>query len=220
MKSCIKCSIEKDDGEFGSGRNVCKICRKEQNKQWYQNNAEAVKEREKQYRQNNAEAIKERKKHYYQNNAEVIKEYKKQYRQNNLEAIKERQKQYYENNIQKINKRTMEYRKKNPWVTMLSDAKRRAKEKNIPFSLKKEDIFIPENCPILGIPLERAIGKKSASPNSPSLDRIIPEKGYVKGNIIVISYKANTMKSDATPEEMIKLGEYAKKLLEEANKNE
>jgi hypothetical protein len=160
MKCCIKCNIEKEDVEYASGRNVCKPCRKQQKKQYYKNNSEA------------------------------------------------------------IDNKNKEYRKKNPWVKMLSSAKQRAKQKNIPFSIKKEDIFIPEVCPILGIPLERAIGKKTSSPNSPSLDRIIPEKGYVKGNIIVISNKANMMKSDATPEEMIKMGEFAKNLLEEAKKNE
>ena len=49
---------------------------------------------------------------------------------------------------------------------------------------------------------------------------IIPEKGYVKGNIVVISNMANVIKSNATPEEIIAVGEFYKKLLEEAKKNE
>jgi len=55
-------------------------------------------------------------------------------------------------------------------------------------------------CPILGIPLIPGIGAQS--PNSPSLDRIIPSLGYVKGNIAVISYRANAMKNDATIDEL------------------
>ena len=76
----------------------------------------------------------------------------------------------------------------------------RAKKNNIPFNLEYTDVIIPEKCPILEIPIFR--GNKRHIPNSPSLDRLIPELGYVKGNVRVISYKANTMKSDASVEEI------------------
>ena len=66
----------------------------------------------------------------------------------------------------------------------------------------KEDIIIPEFCPVLGFKLERNFGK-TAAPNSPSVDCIIPERGYVPGNIQVISYKANAMKNNATEEELV-----------------
>jgi hypothetical protein len=79
-------------------------------------------------------------------------------------------------------------------------ARDRAKEFNLPFTISREDVCIPEKCPLLEIPLFRA-GQKP-TPNSPTLDRIIPTLGYVKGNIQVISFKANTMKSNATLEEM------------------
>lgn len=38
--------------------------------------------------------------------------------------------------------------------------------------------------------------------SAPSIDRIIGEFGYVKGNVSVISHRANKLKSDATLEEM------------------
>jgi len=44
---------------------------------------------------------------------------------------------------------------------------------------------------------------KGRLPNSPSLDRIDPTKGYIKGNVEVISNLANTMKQNATPEELL-----------------
>jgi len=47
-------------------------------------------------------------------------------------------------------------------------------------------------------------GEKKHTPNSPTLDRLVPELGYVKGNIRVISYKANAMKSDASIQEIEK----------------
>lgn len=86
----------------------------------------------------------------------------------------------------------------------LGSAKQRASENRILFDLERADIPpVPETCPILGIPLVRNVGKgrHGASDNSPSLDRIIPDLGYVKGNIRWLSYRANRIKNDATPEE-------------------
>lgn len=83
---------------------------------------------------------------------------------------------------------------------MWSAAKDRARRRGIEFDLELEDIHIPECCPVLGMKLERGEGK--AHPASPSLDRIIPSKGYVKGNTQVISNRANTVKKDATLDEV------------------
>ena len=94
---------------------------------------------------------------------------------------------------------------------MLTRAKSRAKQNNIPFNLTLEDITIPDTCPLLGIPLEIQ-PKKGYHPNSPSLDRIIPEKGYIKGNVWIISNRANTLKNDASLQELELLVENLKKL--------
>lgn len=83
---------------------------------------------------------------------------------------------------------------------MWKGSQNRAKANNIPFNLDHTDIIVPEICPILEIPIFK--GTKKHTPNSPTLDRLIPELGYVKGNVRVISYKANIMKSDATIEEI------------------
>ncbi len=83
---------------------------------------------------------------------------------------------------------------------MLVGAKRRASIKNIDFNITEEDIEIPSMCPILEVPL--IIGTKDNYEYSPSLDRIDNSKGYVKGNIQVISKKANSMKNSATLEEL------------------
>lgn len=85
-------------------------------------------------------------------------------------------------------------KQKNLW----KHAKHRASTKNLPFDITVEDIIIPEICPIMGKPLE-PVGSGSYAP---SLDRIIPELGYVKGNIRVISLLANQMKWNANPEEL------------------
>ena len=109
------------------------------------------------------------------------------------------------------------YRKNNYEKAAIRTLKDRAKAKNLPMNITPEYLkkFVPDNmiCPVLGIKME--IGEKNKSVNSPSIDRIIPEKGYVPGNIIVVSMKANGIKSNATPDEIIKVGKFYKKLLEE-----
>lgn len=89
---------------------------------------------------------------------------------------------------------------------MWKEAKRRAKRDNLPFTILESEIIVPEICPVLGIKMQIGIG--SRSDNSPSLDKIIPNKGYVKDNIKVISYRANRFKSDALLEEVEKVAAY------------
>ena len=80
-------------------------------------------------------------------------------------------------------------------------AKRRAVTKNLDFNIEVSDIIVPEFCPILGLPLRINRGIKD---NSISLDRVDPSKGYIKGNILVISYLANSMKRNANFETLQK----------------
>ena len=94
---------------------------------------------------------------------------------------------------------------------ILTRVRSRSKQKNIPFNLTIEDIKVPEICPLLGVPIESQ-PKKGYHPNSPSIDRIIPDKGYVKGNIWIISNRANTLKNDATLSELKTLVENLEKL--------
>lgn len=103
---------------------------------------------------------------------------------------------------------TTKWHKGNQEAVMLRSAKHRAKRADMPFDLTKEDIVIPEFCPVLGMKLVCNAGTGSAKQDSPSLDKIIPELGYVRGNVQVISYLANVMKHDATPEQMLKFAEW------------
>lgn len=90
---------------------------------------------------------------------------------------------------------------------MHSRCKFRAEKKGIEFDIEVDDIEIPEFCPILGTKLKANISK-GGDHNSPSLDRIDPSKGYVKGNVHVISKRANVIKSDATEEEVRKVADW------------
>lgn len=88
---------------------------------------------------------------------------------------------------------------KNPARQMLANARSRAKRMGWEFNLEIEDVVVPNVCPVLGIELR--VGHNQ-SPNSPSLDRIDNSRGYVKGNVRVISWRANDLKANATLEEM------------------
>ena len=81
----------------------------------------------------------------------------------------------------------------------LASAKTRAKQKGLAFDLTVDDLDIPDVCPILGLPFELT-GPRSKM--SPSLDRIVPELGYTKDNVRIISDLANRMKQEATKEEL------------------
>ena len=83
---------------------------------------------------------------------------------------------------------------------MLDRSKSRARKKGFEHNIELDDIVIPETCPLLGIRLYK--GSESVGPNSPTLDRIDSSQGYIKGNVWVISYRANTIKNDATIEEL------------------
>lgn len=84
--------------------------------------------------------------------------------------------------------------------SMWKAAKKRASERDLEFNIEESDIVIPDVCPILEVPLK--FGTKGNYDYSPSLDRIDNTKGYIKGNIQVISKKANTMKNSATLQEL------------------
>lgn len=103
-------------------------------------------------------------------------------------------------------KRSRRRREENPEFYMLRRAKHRAKRKDVPFDLELADIVIPDRCPIFGIKLDaHTVGLVDTSP---TLDRIRGSMGYIKGNIEVISWKANRLKGEATPEQLRILADY------------
>ena len=97
----------------------------------------------------------------------------------------------------------------NPWSSknicsrLLWNAKRRAKLNNLDFNITIDDIEVPELCPYLGIKLISSSPRGASREAVASLDRIDPSKGYVKGNIEVISHLANTMKNNATEQQLV-----------------
>lgn len=110
--------------------------------------------------------------------------------------------------LEKIARNPNKGRSGTPEHDLWSAAKERATKFDLPFNIVLDDIVIPEYCPILGIKLQRGKGKQHGP--SPSLDRVFPELGYVKGNIAVISHRANSLKQNATIENLESLLAYMK----------
>ena len=94
---------------------------------------------------------------------------------------------------------------------LLMNARKRSKKLNIKFEIEEKDIIIPEYCPVFNIKLDK-FNELESRDTSPSLDRIDPLKGYIIGNIIVTSFKANRMKNNATIDELKMLYEFYSKL--------
>lgn len=91
-------------------------------------------------------------------------------------------------------------------LVLFKGAQARARTKGLPFLIELGDITIPAVCPVLGIPLFASRGRWTA--NSPTIDRINNTKGYERKNIVVVSYRANQLKADATLEELRALARF------------
>ena len=98
-------------------------------------------------------------------------------------------------------KRWRRWKDQHPKSHLLNRAKLRAKKRGIPFALTVNDIEWPTHCPVLGFELDynkTPSGSRWRLENIPSLDRRDNSLGYVPGNVFVISYRANTLKRDAS----------------------
>ena len=115
---------------------------------------------------------------------------------------------------QRATENMRKYRVTNPNHTLFHLAKQRARRDGFDFNLCKTDIIIPAICPVLGIELRVNVGGKAPTDNSPTLDRIHPKIGYIKGNIIVISALANKIKSSANYRQILSVGRWLKGLTE------
>lgn len=116
---------------------------------------------------------------------------------------------HYEKYKEQIKANAKRWLQEHPEVRMYHTAKQRAERFNIEFTITSEDIVIPKYCPLLGIKLTNTFGQGRQQTNA-SLDRIDSTKGYIKGNIQVISDLANRMKQDATKEQLLS---FAKNIL-------
>lgn len=88
----------------------------------------------------------------------------------------------------------------------LNNARTRAIRDKLDFNLTQEylESIATDECPIFKIKFEWGIsgmGKGKHRDNTPTLDRIIPEKGYVVGNVAFLSHRANRIKDEGSMQE-------------------
>jgi hypothetical protein len=79
-----------------------------------------------------------------------------------------------------------------------------------------EGIVFPEFCPALGVAIDYTIGKGLCSTYSASFDRIDPTKGYVRGNVIIVSNLANAIKSNASVEQIERVAAFYRQMIPHA----
>jgi hypothetical protein len=106
------------------------------------------------------------------------------------------------------------YKDLDPRLKLLYSAKQRAKKIGVECNLTINDIVIPKNCPALGLEIKDYTGGGkpdfSLHHDAATLDRIDNSKGYISGNVRVISKRANLLKKDATIEELMGILNYMK----------
>lgn len=142
---------------------------------------------------------------YYAKNKAKLLAQRKQWRIDNAERVKEQAKVYRDS----IKEHSKAWRDDNKDRLYFLSLKARAISKGLEFNLDISDVLGIITCPVLGVELKRSKGKPAW--NSPSLDRKDNTKGYVKGNVEVMSYLANSMKRDATPEQLIMFAQWVLK---------
>jgi len=195
---CNSCSNDKPETcfYFYKSKNRfsswCKECFSEKRKERYKQNSAAEK--------TNAATNRKTNKKYY-------KEYNKNYAIKNREAIRNNQRKRYKENPAKTTKYKKEYYIKNREYLLFLKAKNRARKHSRDFNIELSDIILTSSCPVLLTPYDLT-GKNRWL--SPSLDRIDNSKGYVKNNVMVISYRANSLKKDGTIEEFKKILSFLK----------
>jgi hypothetical protein len=96
---------------------------------------------------------------------------------------------------------------------LCKNARIRGRERGLEATIRVADLEWPKRCPVLGIELDytpRGEGRTSNNPANPTLDRLDNTKGYVPGNVFVISMRANTIKNNATWQELHAVMTYAR----------
>lgn len=158
------------------------------------------------------------------------KAYEREYRQRYVEKNREKKQEYqhawYLKNKDRHQAMGREWRKANqekgygyqlawrerdPQRSMLVRSRSSAKQRGIEFGLTREDLVWPTHCPVLGIELRYVRDRFSPHRDDyPTLDRWDNSKGYVPGNVFVISWRANRIKWHCSADELEAVARYAR----------
>jgi hypothetical protein len=151
-------------------------------------------------------AYAEKTKYWRKRDKEKKAAYMKEWKAKNKEKVKANFKKWYEANGKRYND-DPEIKKRR----VIYIARSRARLVGVPCTISVADLEWPTHCPALGVELDYA-AKGHGRPNSPSIDRIIPARGYVPGNVMIISLRANVLKRDGTVDEIGRLADFLRSL--------
>ena len=179
---------------------------KQYNRAYYQTHREDLLQQVRQYKIEHRTEVLASKKRYRETHKPEISEGRKRFRASHRSELVETDRLYYEANKEQILAKEKEKRREKPEILLLRNARERSKNKRVDFSINLRDILVPAKCPVFGISIETGTGVLHEG--SPTLDRVIPELGYVPGNVAVISHKANTIKSNGTSAEHRKVADW------------
>lgn len=149
-----------------------------------------------------AEDIKNNRHEYYLKNKKKFLDKAKKWAKENPDKRRAIELKWRKENREKEKQRQDKYRKDNPEKYLYNLAKRRAKNKGLEFNIEHSDVVVPEYCPLLGIKINSYSLHQDFRP---SIDRIDSKKGYIKGNIMVVSWKANRLKNNSNGTELLAL---------------
>ena len=176
------------------------------NRQWYQDHKEQAKSAALQYRLSNPEKGRESSARWREANKEYLLEYNKAYQEANKEKV-----------AQTAREKRLSFFSENPKAAWLHytfmAARGRAKKRGLPYDQDPSGLVLPDFCPVLSIPLKYSERRGRPASDSPSLDRVVPQRGYVISNLRVISWRANVLKRDASIDEIRRVLAYVEECL-------
>lgn len=118
----------------------------------------------------------------------------------------------------------MKRRFKRPFEASVNNARRRALQAGVPFDLTEEylESIWTGSCPVFHTRLSLPNREKGSklTPTRPALDRLIPHRGYVPGNVIWLSKRANNMKSDGNSAELYRVAAWLEQTEKELERHE
>lgn len=147
-----------------------------------------------------AEARREYRRKWYARNRDGVRRYAKEWAQRNPSRVRaNRAKWRARTRVQRA-----QYRAQNKPKFLIYHARSRARKADLAFDITVDDLVWPKRCPVFGFDLDYS-ASTTFVPNAPSLDRLDSNKGYVKGNVRVVSWRANELKRNASVQEIAAL---------------
>ena len=217
-KACNACKqvktlsmFSKDKSKLDGHCGRCKSC----DKDYYEKNKDKARAKNSAYYWENRDKMLA----YYRENKDKVRIRRQAYRQRNKEKVKAQERVYRQRNKEKAAGHVRDWRGRCRGTIdyalrrLLESSRSRAKAKGLPFDLTREwlETMMVSHCPITLQPIDwlrEQVVDGTAGPNSPSIDRIIPELGYVQTNCAIVSFRGNSIKSNGTIDEHRRVVQY------------